>query len=442
MSGNAYRREGYDSESLFIEVGHYNKKKAGQGAEGDVFLSRKTEDGRIISVLSDGLGSGIKAGVLATLTATMAARFIAEDIPIRKAARIIMRTLPVCKERGISYATFTLVDIDSLNRVKIIEYDNPAYLLVRQSGQPVLLEPLKQVITINRTQRRHTMNRYESASDVGRGSDALLLQSPAVVHQPVSRLREALLQYSEFAACPGDRLVFFSDGVSQSGMGSKIFPLGWTVPRAQSFVLQKIIENPDISARELARQVVLQAEANDAYLSKDDITCAVIYFRRPRKLLLMTGPSIDPARDREMAALFAAFPGKRVLCGGTTASIISRELGRPVKVSLKNLDPGIPPASTMDGADLVTEGIITLGKVLELLENPAVSERYRSNPVTQLLDLLLDSDQIEFVVGTKINEAHQDPTMPVELEIRRNVVKRIAGILKEKYLKETQIRFI
>jgi len=252
---------------------------------------------------------------------------VAEDMPPRKAARIIMKTLPVCKERGISYATFTLVDIDRQSQVKIIEYDNPAYLLFRQAAEPVLLEPLKRDLVVRR---------------------------PA---------------------------------------GSRTYPLGWGIPRIQAHVMNLIQETPDISARKLAQ-------------------------------------------------IFRDFTGAKVLCGGTTASIIARELGRTIKVNLKNLDLRIPPASTMDGADLVTEGIITLGKVAELLESPSTTDRYRVNPATQLTELLLNSDCIEFVVGTKINEAHQDPTMPVELEIRRNIIKRIARLLEEKYLKEIQIRFI
>lgn len=410
--------------SIFIEVAHFARKKQGQGAEGDVFLSRKTDDGRIISVLSDGLGSGIKAGVLATLTATMAARFVAEDIPLRKAARIIMKTLPVCKERGISYATFTLADIDSQSRVKIIEYDNPAYLLFRQAAEPVLLEPLKHDIAVDRPGSRR------------QGAQAPLRSGA------VSLLSRAVMHYSEFEAKSGDRLVFFSDGVSQSGMGSKVYPLGWGVPRVQSYIMKLLKETPDISARRLAQAVVQEAESHDAYQPQDDITCAVIYFRKPRRLLLMSGPSIDPGRDPEMARMFRDFQGSKILCGGTTASIIARELGLSIKVNLKNIDPVIPPASLMEGADLVTEGIITLGRAAELLENPASSDRLKSNPATQLVELLLNSDCIEFVVGTKINEAHQDPSMPVELEIRRNIIKRIAGLLEEKYLKEIHIRFI
>jgi len=122
------------TQSSFIEVAHYQLYKSGQGAGGDTFLSQKNDsDGRVITVLSDGLGSGIKAGVLSTLTATMAMKFVAADMPIQRAAEIIMSTLPVCKERGISYATFTLVDIEPNSTVKIMEYDNPGYVLVRRT---------------------------------------------------------------------------------------------------------------------------------------------------------------------------------------------------------------------------------------------------------------------------------------------------------------------
>jgi hypothetical protein len=55
---------------------------------------------------------------------------------------------------------------------------------------------------------------------------------------------------------------------------------------------------------------------------------------------------------------------------------------------------------------------------------------------------LLDSDEIHFLVGTRINIAHQDPSLPVELEIRRTVVRRIARLLEEKFLKEVAMDFI
>ena len=399
----------------FIEVGHYQLCKYNQGAPGDAFLSRKHDsDGRVITVLSDGLGSGIKAGVLSTLTATMAMQFIFSDIPIKRAANIIMNTLPVCKERGISYATFTLVDIEPNSAVRIMEYDNPGYVLVRQK---TVVEPIKQCTIIERKNKK------------------------------TAPTREALLYYSDYRARPGDRLVFFSDGVTQSGMGTKAFPLGWGAERVQDFILERIIQNPEISARELAHSVVQEAHLHDAYCAKDDITCAVIYFRHPRDLLILTGPPVNPEHDDEMARDFNAFCGRKIVCGGTTANIISHKLGKPLKLILKDIDPQIPPMSQMDGTDLVTEGIITLGRVSELLEQGVLNagnipEQVHENGATRIIELLLDSDRITFMVGTKINEAHQDPNMPVELDIRRNVVKKIQTLLTEQYLKEVSIRYV
>jgi len=398
-----------NQEETFIEVGHYQVCKYNQLAEGDVFLSQKNpEDGRVITALSDGLGSGIKAGVLATLTATMATKFISADIHMKKSAEIIMNTLPVCRERGISYATFTLVDIRRNSSVRIMEYDNPGYVLVRQQ---TIIEPIKEFTELVRKNKK------------------------------TAPKRDALLQYSHYQAKPGDRLVFFSDGVSQSGMGTARFPFGWGVPSAQTFILEKIMNKPDISARDLAKAVVNEAVIHDSYQPKDDITRGVIYFRKPRDLLVMTGPPLSNDSDAEIAQIFTNFEGKKIICGGTTANIISRETEKPIYVNLKNLDPKVPPVSEMEGADMVTEGIITMGTVAEILEKGGKTENMKPNAATQIVDMFSNSDRIWFIVGTRINEAHQDPNMPVELEIRRNVVKKIAAQLQDNYLKEVHIQY-
>ncbi len=398
-----------DNTETFIEVGHYQVCKHKNIAEGDVFLSQKNpSDGRVITALSDGLGSGIKAGVLATLTATMATKFISSDIPMRKAANIIMDTLPVCKERGISYATFTLVDIEPSARVRIMEYDNPPYILIREQ---TLVEPIKDISPIER-KKKSTAPRIE-----------------------------AMLHYSLYEAKPGDRLIFFSDGVTQSGMGTQALPFGWGGTKAQDFVLDTVAAHPDISARDLARTIVQKAVFHDSYKPKDDITCGVIYFRKPRDMLVFTGPPINKDSDTEIAHRFDIFDGTKIICGGTSANIISRELNRTIKVSLKDFDPVIPPASQMEGVDLVTEGIITMGAVAEILEKGTKLETIKQNPATKIIELFFNSDRIHFFVGTKINEAHQDPNMPVELEIRRNVIKKIAQLLEEKYLKEVKIDY-
>jgi hypothetical protein len=113
-------------------------------------------------------------------------------------------------------------------------------------------------------------------------------------------------------------------------------------------------------------------------------------------------------------------------------------------MKLAELDPEIPPAAAMEDVDLVTEGTVTLAKVAELLERggQAGPAPARKNAATDLVWLMLQSDIVEFVVGTRINEAHQDPNVPVELDLRRNIVRRIAALLESRHLKEARVRFI
>jgi len=387
----------------FIDVDFSQQAKHGQVVAGDVFLSRKIkEEGRLITVLSDGLGSGVKAGVLANLTATMALRYTAAFVDVRRSAKTIMDTLPVCEQRKISYSTFTIVDLDEDGKTRVIEHGNPPLLLLR--GQtPVPLERA-----------------------------SLTLEA----------WKERVIYYSEFETQLGDRIVFYSDGVSQSGLGRAGLPFGWGAERATCFLQRQIAAEQEIASRELSRSLVAEALVNDGQAAKDDISCATIYYRRPRKLLVITGPPFHRERDGELAELVRTFDGRTVICGGTTAGIVSRLLGRPVTMNLTQLDPEIPPPAVMEGVELVTEGTITLAKVADLLEHRTPAEPRRKNPATDLVSLMLQSDLVQFVVGTRINEAHQDPSIPVELELRRNLVRKIANLLETRHLKESRLRFV
>ena len=230
--------------------------------------------------------------------------------------------------------------------------------------------------------------------------------------------------------------------MSQSGLGRVGLPFGWGPERVTDFLRRQIAGESEISSRDLSRKLVAEALINDGRAAKDDITCGAVYYRRPRRLLIITGPPFSKERDGELAELVQSFDGHKVICGGTTAGIVSRLLGRPVTMDLKNLDPEIPPPAVMEGVDLVTEGTITLAKVAEMLGRGNPGELVRKNPATDLVALMLQSDIVEFVVGTRINEAHQDPNIPVELDLRRNIVRKIASLLETRHLKEARIQFI
>lgn len=387
----------------FIDVDFSQHPKHGQPVCGDVFRSNKLKnEGRIISVLSDGLGSGVKACVLSSLTATMALRYTAAFVDVRRSAKTIMDTLPICKERKISYSTFTIVDLHEDGFTRVIEHGNPPLLLLRGS-QPQPLERLP-----------FTLEEW----------------------------KDRVINYTEFKVQRGDRILFYSDGVNQSGMGRKGFPLGWGNENVVRFVERHINENNEISAGELARTLTQVALTNDSHAAKDDITCGVIYYRRPRRLLVISGPPFNMENDRVMADMIRNFPGRKAVCGGTTANILSRLLDRPVTLSLARLDPDVPPASQMEGVDLVTEGTLTLARAAEMLEQNRPGESERPNPARDLVNLMLGSDIVHFVIGTRINEAHQDPSVPVELDLRRNIVRKIASLLETRHLKDTKIKYL
>ena len=100
----------------------------------------------------------------------------------------------------------------------------------------------------------------------------------------------------------------------------------------------------------------------------------------------------------------------------------------------------LPPVSEMDGVDLVTEGVLTLTQAAEYLEKGTTP--LPADPAGKLVELFLDSDTIDFLVGTRVNEAHLDPTLPVYLEIRRNIIQRITESLRTRYLKNVTVTYI
>ncbi len=394
-----------NTNPFYVEVNVVQKNHDLERICGDHFLSKRIyEENRIIVVLSDGMGHGVKAAMLSTLTATMALNLTEEHKDVQRIADIIMNTLPVCSERKMSYSTFTIVDIEIDGSTRILEYDNPQTVILRGSK---IIDPDWQTITL--------------VSEKNSGKE---------------------LRTCTFVPQKEDRIIICSDGVAQSGMGGAKYPFGYGQDNVAKYVQELIGNDKTISGAQLAAKVVNIAVMNDNYHPKDDTSCAVIYFREPRRLLICTGPPYEEHKDTELAGVVRNFDGKKIICGATTGDIVSRELGIPIIDSFEFEDTDLPPVSFMEGIDLVTEGILTLGKVSEILKNYSQKYKLGKGPADQIVRLLLDSDDIHFIIGTRINIAHQDPSLPVELEIRRTVVRRIARLLEDKFLKEVTMNFI
>jgi hypothetical protein len=392
------------NDKYFIEVSCAQKSHHEARVCGDVFLSRKIrEEGRIIAVLADGMGHGIKANLLASLASTLALKLTEEHKSVDQLAGIIMDTLPVDSVKGLNFSTFTIADIDAEGVVKVLEYENPKTLVTRG---PKLFDP--------------TWNCIVLESEKSMGKEVLTTSFPVQKE---------------------DRVIFCSDGVVQSGMGTERFPSGWGQENLEAFLQEAIHDEPDISATRLASRVIDKSNQNDGFQLKDDVSCAVIYFREPRKLMICTGPPQDEATDPGYAKILKDFSGRKIICGASTGDLIAREWKKTITDTQEFTDPELPPVSHMEGVDLITEGILTLSKVNEILKKYSQNYNLGKGPADQIVRLILDSDEIHFIAGTAINEAHQDPTLPIDLELRRTVVHRIVRVLEEKFLKETTMRF-
>lgn len=386
---------------MFIDIDCVQQKKYGQNICGDDFLFKRYADtDRLIAILSDGLGSGVKANILACMTSVMLLKFIEAKLDIQQACEIIINSLPICQIRKISYATFTAIDCSSNGAIKIIEEGNPELIWIRDNSN--ILAPVYDVVTAK--------------------------------HHPNRQMRIYNIEMQK-----NDRLIFCSDGVTQAGLGSKNFPLGLKRDGLIDIILKRLKDNPEISSRDLSRYIVGCIQTIEPNREvKDDVSVMSAYYRNSRQSLIFTGPPYNPEQDNFYVQMLWNFIGKKAICGGATVNLVSRELGVPIKTKTISHEKNISIVPCVDGIDLITEGILTLTMVCEHLDNGAVIDGVAES----LVEFLLNSDHISFLVGIKLNQAHFDPRLSIEIGSRKSVVQKIANLLETKYAKKVVISYI
>lgn len=389
--------------NIFVDTAFDSINKYGEELCGDKVEIVKTDDS-VIAVMSDGLGSGVKANILAGLTSKIAVTMLKEGASLYETVDTIMKTLPVCKVRQLAYSTFTIVKVHFDGRVYIAEYDNPPFFLVAEGEREVIY---KKEISIN------GKNVKESAFQLG----------------------------------SGDGLIIASDGVVHAGAGS-VLNLGWQWENVMDY-LKTLIPSKKC-ARDISKGLL--GVCSELYQGKpgDDATVVAIKARHPERVTLFSGPPEDRRRDKYVIEKLMESCGKKVVCGGTAGNIASRELKEELTVDMDYLDLEVPPTARIRGIDLVTEGVLTLSKVLEKLKNYHIHDGCENvsnitngkDGASRLAGLLLkDCTHLNMLVGKAVNPAHQNPSFPTELCIKLNILEDIACTMRQ-LGKEVNIEYV
>ena len=377
---------------LCADIGYKSINHFGEELCGDhVDVVEENENSTVI-VLADGLGSGVKASILSTLTSKIISTMMAEGLPIEECVATIAATLPVCSVRGVAYSTFPIIHLKNNDTAEIIQYDNPHVIVIRDEK-----------------------NYDYPKTEMNIGG---------------KKIFRTLLKLQE-----NDIFVAMSDGCPHAGIGM-IYNFGWKREDIIDFI--ETIVPAGYTAKTLSTMIV--DECNKLYANKpgDDATACVVRIRKREPMNMLFGPPSNRDDADRMMSLFFSKEGKHIICGGTTSSIAAKYLGKQVRATLNFEKSDVPPIAEIDGVDLVTEGVITVNKVLEYAKDYLGKNEFyehwsfKRDGASLICRLLFEeATDINFYVGRAINPAHQNPDLPINFSIKMNLVQELSECLKK-----------
>ena len=381
---------------ITVDVAYKSLNKFSEVLCGDKVEMLQTEDSNIL-ILADGMGSGVKANILATLTSKILGTMFLNGATLEECVETIVQTLPICQVRQVAYATFSILQVFHSGDAYLVEFDNPSCIFIRNGKLIPIPENIREV-------EGKKINEYR------------------------------------FKVQKGDALILMSDGTVHAGVG-QLLNFGWLWEDIAAYAVKQY--GLTVSAVRLASAICQACDELYQYRPGDDTTVACMRIINAKPVHLMTGPARDPAQDEAMVADFMSGDEstRYVVCGGTSATIVSRVLNRPLDVSMDYVDPDIPPIAYMKGMDLVTEGVLTLNRVIQLLrrysKKEAVTEEFfleldKPNGASMVAKMLIeDCTELHLYVGKAMNSAYQNPGLPFDLGIRQNLVEQLKHVTEE-----------
>jgi len=376
---------------LCADIGYKSINHVGEQLCGDHVDIVEPDENSTVIVLSDGLGSGVKASILSTLTSKIISTMLAEGLPLEECVSTIAATLPVCSVRGVAYSTFTIIHLQDNETAEIIQYDNPQLILIRNDK-----------------------NYDYPKIEMNIGGKKIL--------KSVVKLQE------------NDLFIAMSDGCPHAGIGMA-YNFGWK--REDIIDFMETLAPVGYTAKTLATMLVDECDELYGHKPGDDATACVVRIRKRVPMNLLFGPPFNRDDADRMMSLFFSKEGKHIVCGGTTSSIAAKYLGKPLRAKL-DFSSDLPPTAEIEGVDLVTEGVITVNKVVEYAKDYLAENKHyehwsmKRDGASQISRLLFEeATDINFYVGRAINPAHQNPDLPINFNIKMNLVEELTKCLKE-----------
>ncbi len=378
-----------------VDVAYKSLNKFTEILCGDRVEILKTEDSDIM-ILADGMGSGVKANILSTLTSKILGTMFLNGATLEECVDTIVETLPVCQVRQVAYSTFSILQVYHSGDAYLVEFDNPGCIFIR---------------------------------------DGRLMPIP----ENIREIDGKKINEFRFQVKKGDALILMSDGTIHAGVG-QLLNFGWLWDDIAAYAVKEY--GKTISAVRLANSICQACDELYMFRPGDDTTVACMRIIDSKPIHMMTGPAQNPEDDERMVADFMSDPAaKTIVCGGTSSTIVSRVLKKPLDVSLDYVDPDIPPIAYMDGVDLVTEGVLTLNRVIKLLrryvKKESVVEDFfeeldKPNGASMVAKMIIeDCTEIHLYVGKAVNSAYQNPGIPFDLGIRQNMVDQLKAVLED-----------
>lgn len=378
--------------NFFIDAAYESINKFNEELCGDKVEIIKSKDS-VIVVLADGLGSGVKANILATMTSKIIGTMLSKGSSIDEAVETIAKTLPVCKERGIAYSTFSILEIYSSGEGYIVEFDNPSIIRLKNGKFAPLLKNVRSI---------YDKKIYET----------------------------------RFKIDLDDTFIMMSDGAVHAGIGQTL-NLGWQWENIKDYTERTY--KKELPAKNFARLLVNICDNLYGQKPGDNTTVVVVKIRKPQNVNVLIGPPVDKELDEYVIKKFINSVRKKVVCGGTTSQIVCRVLNKELKVNLNYINPSIPPTAEIDGIDLACEGVLTMSKAVEYVKRyisskDTLTDLFYLNKYdgsSRLSKMLIEeATNIHFFVGRAINPAHQNPEFPLDLGLKLKLVDTMAGYLK------------